>query len=61
MPKHRQLILRPGMLPMETDRIEWFSDPHFTKLECPPPEVPLLRVEPGLDDGSVVIPARRTR
>jgi len=59
LPRDRQIILRPGMLPMLTERICWYEDPHYLALACPPPIVPKLKVDVPLDDGSIVIPQRR--
>lgn len=58
MPRDRQIILRPGMLPMETDRICWYEDPHYLKLVRDPPDIPELTVDVPPDDGSITIPQR---
>ena len=47
-----QLIIRPGMPPMRTERIRWFTDRDFMSLQRPPPAVKALRVEIAIDDGS---------
>ena len=59
LPRDRQIILRPGMLPMLTERICWYEDPHYLGLSLPPPAVPKLSVSVPMDDGSIVIPQRR--
>jgi type IV secretion system protein VirD4 len=59
LPRDRQIILRPGMMPMLTERICWYEDPHYLAMALPPPIVPRLHVDVPLDDGSIVIPQRR--
>lgn len=59
MPRDRQIILRPGMMPMFTERVCWYEDPHYLRLVSPPPQIPLLSVDVPLDDGTIVIPQRR--
>ncbi len=51
MPPGDQVILRAGMLPMRTQRCQWFSDPNFASLVSPPPPVPRLAVTVAADDG----------
>ncbi len=51
MPPGDQVILRAGMLPMRTQRCQWFSDPNFASLVSPPPPVPRLAVAVAADDG----------
>ena len=59
MPRDRQLIFRPGMMGMETERICWYEDPYYLSLTADPPDIPKLTVTVPLDDGSIVIPQRR--
>jgi type IV secretion system protein VirD4 len=59
LPRDRQIILRPGMMPMLTERICWYEDPHYLQLALPPPIVPKMAVHVPMDDGSIVIPQRR--
>jgi type IV secretion system protein VirD4 len=58
MSPDEQLIIRPGMRPMKTRRIQWWSDPRFTTLVIPPPMIPLLPVHIAADDGSTVVRRR---
>jgi type IV secretion system protein VirD4 len=58
LPRDRQIILRPGMMPMLTERVCWYDDPHYLALASPPPLVPKLTVSVPHDDGSIVIPQR---
>ena len=44
----QQLIIRPGMKPMLTDRICWWNDPLFAKRQRSPPVVDQLRIEIAL-------------
>jgi type IV secretion system protein VirD4 len=59
MAPDEQLILRPGMKPMKTNRVRWFTNPEFTTRVRPPPEIPRLDISIAYDDGTV-IPDRRT-
>jgi type IV secretion system protein VirD4 len=49
MDPREQIIIRPGMRPMKTERICWYRDPTFTSLMCPPPEIPRLNVNVDMD------------
>jgi type IV secretion system protein VirD4 len=40
-----QLIIRPGMKPMKTERICWYSDPQFRSLPRPAPSIAPLQIE----------------
>jgi type IV secretion system protein VirD4 len=53
-----QIILRPGMDSMLTQRVVWYNDPYYLQLVSPPPQVPVLPIDIPLDDGSIVIPQR---
>lgn len=44
----QQLIIRPGMKPMLTDRICWWNDPLFATRQRSPPVVDQLRIEIAL-------------
>jgi type IV secretion system protein VirD4 len=59
MPPTKQIIMRPGMKPAWTERIRWYEDENFTRLEAQPPEVPGLQVQILADDGTISIPTRR--
>jgi type IV secretion system protein VirD4 len=59
MPATRQIVMRPGMKPAWTERIRWYEDKNFTKLEAKPPEVPRLRVQIRADEGLIKIPQRK--
>jgi len=61
LPRDQQIILRPGMQAMLTERICWYEDPHYLALVSPAPIVPKLKVDIPLDDGSIVIPQRQDR
>lgn len=61
LPPDQQLILRPGMMPMKTERLCWYEDPYYLGLVQPPPIVPRLPVHIPVDDGSIVIPQRQDR
>lgn len=52
MPATHQIMLRPGMLPMRTKRIQWWSDPTFASCVLPPPIVPKLVIDIAFDDGT---------
>lgn len=52
MSPDEQLIIRPGMRPMRTQRIRWWSDPEFSALPVPPPKIEALQVNVPADDGS---------
>jgi type IV secretion system protein VirD4 len=46
----KQIIIRPGMPPMLTDRIRWYDDPRFEGLVQPPPTIPKLDIQVEMDD-----------
>jgi type IV secretion system protein VirD4 len=55
MSPEEQILLRPGMLPMKTGRARWFTDPNFTVLQRPPPQIPRLNVTVAADDGRTAV------
>ncbi len=55
MSPDEQIVLRAGMLPMKTGRARWFTDPNFTRLVRPPPQIPRLNVTIAADDGRTVV------
>jgi type IV secretion system protein VirD4 len=61
MSPDEQLIIRPGMRPMKTNRICWYQDRRFTDLVLPPPEIPFLNVNVASDDGSTMVRRRPTK
>jgi type IV secretion system protein VirD4 len=56
LPKDEQIVLRAGMMPIRCQRIQWFDDPNFTKLQLPPPKIPQLAVKVAKDDGKAPVP-----
>lgn len=61
MAPEEQLILKPAMRPMKTQRMRWYDDPRFTALRKPPPTIPPLGVRVGLDDGKTQILSQRPK
>jgi type IV secretion system protein VirD4 len=59
MPPDLQIVLRPGMKPVQSNRIVWYKDPHFKGLVLPPPPVRPLSIMVPLDDGSIKLQVRR--
>jgi type IV secretion system protein VirD4 len=51
MPLGEQIVLRPGMMPVRCQRVQWFDDPNFTGLQRPAPVVPSLEIKIALDGG----------
>lgn len=45
MSPDEQLIIRPGTLPMKTQRVRWYNDPTFLSMQWPPPPIPQLAIE----------------
>jgi type IV secretion system protein VirD4 len=58
MSADEQLIIRPGMKPMKTQRVCWYSDPRFMNLRRVPPPVRALQVTVAADDGSTRVAVR---
>ena len=52
MPPSRQIILRAGMMPMQTDRVFWWKDRVFSRLQGEPPEIPVMHAPVAMDDGA---------
>lgn len=55
MPEDEQLIFRPGMQPLRTQRVRWYTDRTFKPLEVQAPEVPRLAVHVAPDDGTAQV------
>jgi type IV secretion system protein VirD4 len=53
-----QLVIRPSMKPMLTQRICWYADPLFKNLRRAPPPVDALHIEAAADDGLTRVLAR---
>ena len=49
MPSGEQIVLRPGMMPVRCQRVQWFDDPNFTGPERTALVVPSLEI--ALDGG----------
>lgn len=56
-----QIIIRPGMKPMKTKRICWWSDPAFTTLKLKAPDVEPLALEIAYDDGTTRVLRKKAR
>jgi type IV secretory pathway TraG/TraD family ATPase VirD4 len=52
MPLDEQVIIRPGMPPMKTKRMCWYSDRRFSLLKRPPPVIPQLNISVQMVGGS---------
>lgn len=61
MSPDEQLIIRPGMRPMKTKRIRWWTDQRFKRLVRKPPAIPLLNVRVAFDDGTTRVQRRSTQ
>jgi type IV secretion system protein VirD4 len=57
MASDEQIVLRPGMLPMQAHKIEWWRERAFNAMLLPPPEIPELVVEVPMDDGLLELSA----
>ena len=57
MAADEQLIIRPGMRPMRTQRIRWWDDPEFSTLRRAAPSVEPLQIKVATDDGSTRVGA----
>jgi type IV secretion system protein VirD4 len=60
MDPSEQIIIRPGMAPMKTERICWYTDKAFRSLQRPPPQIERLRIEVAVDDSRVSSVRNRT-
>jgi type IV secretion system protein VirD4 len=49
MSPDQQLIIRPGMRPMKTERICWYTDRAFRSRPQPAPEIPALQIDLAMD------------
>ena len=55
MPLGEQIVLRPGMMPVRCQRVQWFDDPNFANLQRPAPVVPSLEIKIALDGGQAPV------
>lgn len=55
--RDEQIIIRAGMMPVKSQRCEWFSDPNFSRHERTPPTIRPLTVHIHPDDGMVDLTA----
>lgn len=53
MPQNKQIILRPGTLPMLAEKIQWWKEAAFTQRRVAPPVIPELQVTIEMDDGTI--------
>jgi type IV secretion system protein VirD4 len=58
MSPDEQIIIRPGIRPMKTRRIQWWTDQRFTSLVRKPPAIPRLNVRVAYDDGTTRVQRR---
>ena len=55
MPAGNLIILRPGMRPARARKIQWWDEREIANRQLSPPEIPDLRVDIAMDDGSTAI------
>jgi type IV secretory pathway TraG/TraD family ATPase VirD4 len=52
----QELMFRAAVPPFLLNRLRWFEDQHFMRLQGRPPEMPIVTYRIDRDDGTVRLP-----